>query len=55
MANCPKCKGLGYILVPTRKFVIKPEKDPWDYSGHFDGRSYHHKICKRCNGTGEVK
>ena len=51
---CPKCKGMGFIFVPTSKYVIKPEIDPWDYSGLFDGRSYHTKICKRCNGTGEI-
>lgn len=49
--NCPICKGAGYIKVPGKKQVVKPEKDPWD---EFDGRNYHFRVCKKCDGKGYI-
>jgi DnaJ-class molecular chaperone len=54
MKICKNCNGEGIIRIPTRKYVIKPELDPWDYSGYFNGRSYHMRVCKNCNGKGEI-
>jgi DnaJ-class molecular chaperone len=48
---CPACKGSGIIIIPGKRHVVKPEKDPWD---EFDGRNYHQKVCRRCKGRGVI-
>lgn len=50
---CSACKGAGTIIVPSRKYSIKPELDPWDCKG-YDGHKYHIRVCKRCKGLGVI-
>lgn len=49
--NCPACKGAGYVKIPGRKRVVKPEKDPWD---EYEGRNYHIRVCVKCRGYGFI-
>lgn len=48
---CTACKGAGFIKVPGRKQVVKPEKDPWD---EYEGRNHHIRVCVKCNGQGFI-
>lgn len=48
---CPKCQGNGYIEKPTRKRVVKPEKDPWDT---YEGHKVKQVLCTKCQGRGVI-
>lgn len=47
--TCPKCHGAGYFTQSQSKRADKYGDLPL-----CDGWKYKIRICKRCNGTGEI-
>jgi len=48
---CPKCKGVGYHVV--HKHAVFDIDNDWDCK-YFNGERYRFKLCKKCNGKGEI-